>query len=225
LFEGLDKFLKESELYAHQITLDSVIKVGFQLSDTGENAALKLDKRISLVDEISDSDCLISMNSVTFQSILNGDSDFASLLARSNLSDSRPINFEILNNERSSDAFEAIKALMNFFFIPGLIKVKSLEKKFAGYAHGAHPIPLVYWGGLRYAWYHISAGEVLNIEGEKDHYPQAFIPLKGKGRIEVQDFSQDLEAEKIYYIPPNQIHKICAQSNIELIWIAWNTKD
>jgi mannose-6-phosphate isomerase-like protein (cupin superfamily) len=83
---------------------------------------------------------------------------------------------------------------------------------------------LVYWDGIRYAWYHISSGDVLNVEGEKDSYPQAVIPLRGNGKLELDELSLNLESDSVYYIPPNSTHKVYALSDVELIWLAWNSQ-
>jgi mannose-6-phosphate isomerase-like protein (cupin superfamily) len=163
------------------------------------------------------------MQSTIFEKIMEGEADFGALIGRSRLSDLRPINFEINIPERFSEAFETVKALMNGFFIPGKIKVRKLSKEYAGSAHGAKPIPITYWDGLRYAWYHVPAGEVLNRDGEKDAYPQAFLILKGRGVLELEEESLKVEAGKVYYIPPNGIHKLHAETDVEMTWLAWNT--
>ncbi|MBN2231172.1 MAG: cupin domain-containing protein, partial [Candidatus Thorarchaeota archaeon] len=74
----------------------------------------------------------------------------------------------------------------------------------------------------RTSWYHIPRGSVLNEAGEKDPWPQAFILLKGKGRMILDDSIVALEPSAIYYIPRNVLHQVHADEDIELIWIAWD---
>jgi len=76
---------------------------------------------------------------------------------------------------------------------------------------------------LRYAWYHVPAGEVLNRDGEKDPYPQAFLILKGEGVLELEDETLKVDVGKVYYVPPNGIHKLHAETDIEMTWLAWDT--
>ena len=94
----------------------------------------------------------------------------------------------------------------------------------AGEAHGARPIPLVYWKGLRYAWYHVPAGSILNEGGEKDPWPQAFVILKGSGEVHILDEVLGLSPNTIYYIPRNCTHQVHAKEDIELLWIAWDAE-
>jgi quercetin dioxygenase-like cupin family protein len=96
-----------------------------------------------------------------------------------------------------------------------------MKLELTGSAHGAKPIPLVYWDDLRSAWYHVSKGTTLNEEGEKDPYPQAFIVLKGKGRLELEGLEVEVKPQNTYYIPRNSLHKVHADEDVELIWLAW----
>jgi mannose-6-phosphate isomerase-like protein (cupin superfamily) len=163
------------------------------------------------------------MKSTTFQQIIDGNADFGALIGRSRMSDIRPINVEIRNPDRFPEALETVKSLMNGFFIPGRVKVRKLSKEYAGSAHGAKPIPITYWQGLRYSWYHVPSGAVLNQEGEKDPYPQAFLILKGNGVLELEEESLKVETGNVYYIPPNGLHKLHSETDIEMTWLAWDT--
>ncbi|MBD3206966.1 hypothetical protein GF319_11580 [Candidatus Bathyarchaeota archaeon] len=223
LSEGLESLVAESVLYTDQLKSESPIKIGFKLTDTGEESSIRVHEQLTVLPNTSEAVCLITMKSSTFKSILEGEADFAALIGRSRMSDRRPINLKVHDQARFDEVFETVKALMTVFFLPGRIKSKKLSREFAGSAHGAHPIPLVYWERLRYAWYHVSSGEVLNIEGEKDPYPQAILALKGEGKLELDAFPMDMELNRIYYIPPNSIHRVHAITDIELIWMAWNT--
>ena len=211
LLEGLKRLINDSELYTDQLKTENPINIGFRLLDTNEEAALIVHDKVTVAEDVSNSIVILTMQSTTFNKILDGEADFAALIGRSRMSDIRPINYEIKNPERFNEAFETMKALMNVFFIHGKVKIRKLSKELAGSAHGAHPIPIVYRKGLRYAWYHIAGGEVLNVGGEKDPYPQAFLLLKGKGVLELEETSLVLEPGKVYYIPPNSLHKVHAE--------------
>lgn len=223
LLKGLKKLVDDSKLYKDQLKTEKTIQIGFKLLDTNEEASLIIHENIAITEDTSNSILILTMQYNTFKQIIDGEADFAALIGRSRMSDIRPINFEINKPERFGEAFEAVKSLMNVFFTPGLVKVKILSKEFAGQAHGAHPIPLVYWDGIKYAWYHIGAGEVLNQEGEKDPYPQAFMIIKGKGVLKLEAESIVLETGKVYYIPPKSLHKVHAETDIEMTWLAWDT--
>ncbi|MCW4049860.1 MAG: hypothetical protein NWE89_09000 [Candidatus Bathyarchaeota archaeon] len=223
LLEGLRRLIEDSELYIDQLKTDIPIDIGFRLLDTGEEAALIVSDSLTVTEDVSDSIVVLTMQSDTFNKILKGEADFAALIGRSRMSDVRLINYVIQIPERFGMAFETVKALMNVFFTPGKIKARKLSKELAGSAHGAHPIPIVYWQGLRYAWYHIASGEVLNEDGEKDPYPQAFLLLKGKGILQLETASLVLEPGKVYYIPPNSLHMVLAETDIEMTWLAWDT--
>ena len=112
---------------------------------------------------------------------------------------------------------------MTLFFTPGKLKAKKLKKQMAGEAHGAHPIPIAYWNGVRYAWYFIKEGETLNEAGEVDPYPQVFVILNGEGIAQIGDQDIDLSPEMAVYIPINTIHRVLAKQDLTLMWLAWAT--
>ena len=95
------------------------------------------------------------------------EADAFALAGRSHIKEKRPIDFELLDQKRFPEIMETIKGLATFFLNPGKIKTKQLQLNLAGEAHGARPIPIVYWKGLRYAWYHIPADSILNEDGER----------------------------------------------------------
>ena len=137
------------------------------------------------------------------------------------MADVRPVNFEIFTEEKAALIWEVGKAMLTYLFTPGRVKVKSLALALAGEAHGAHPIPLVYWDGMRSSWIYLKKGEVLNVEGEKDPWPQLFVILKGQGRAIIGDEEFDVEPNRVVYVPMNLVHQLRAVSDIELIWLAW----
>ena len=152
------------------------------------------------------------------------DADAFALAGRSHIKESRPIDFEFIDQDRAAEIMETIKGLATFFLNPGRIKTKQLRLDLAGQAHGARPIPLVYWKGLRYAWYHIPAENILNEDGEQDPWPQAFVVLKGSGKVYVSDEILEIQPETVYYIPRNCTHQVHAEKAIELLWIAWDAE-
>jgi hypothetical protein len=121
------------------------------------------------------------------------------------------------------NALETMKALMTVFCTPGRVKVRAIRKELAGDAHGAHPIPLVYWQGIRAAWYHVGPRETLNEEGERDMYPQCVIPLEGRGVLMLEQENPTLEPGNAYYVPPGSIHKVRTKAGLTLLWLAWGT--
>ena len=163
------------------------------------------------------------MESTVFRRLLAGEADFGALIGRSKASEVRPINLEFPDPSKMLEAWRKAKPLMNFFFSPGLVKSKTLSPEFAGEAHGAHPIPLVYWDGLRSSWYHVPRGTVLNEAGEADPYPQLFVILEGGGRLVLDEEAAEVEAGRAYYVPPNSVHMVEALTDMRLIWIAWDT--
>ena len=223
LLQGLKSLVKLSELYQEQYKTKKPVQIGFKLTDTGEEASLIFHNKITIKADTSDAIVILTMQSTTFQQMIEGKAYFSALIGRSRMSDIRPINVEIRIPERFPEALEAVKSLMNGFFIPGRVKIRKLNKEYAGSAHGAKPIPIAYWDGLRYSWYHVPAGAVLNKEGERDPYPQAFLILKGNGVLELEEESLLVESGKVYYIPPNGLHKLYSETDIEMTWLAWGT--
>jgi mannose-6-phosphate isomerase-like protein (cupin superfamily) len=134
------------------------------------------------------------------------------------MDEERSIEFEIYKKDRVKEIWEVGKALLTYFFVPGKIKFKRLKPELAGCAHGAHPIPLTYWDGLRSSWILVKKGEILNKQGEKDPWPQLFIILEGKGIVGDKEF--EVEPNMVVYIPKNTIHQITAEEDTKVIWLA-----
>jgi len=222
LIDGLNQLITEAKAYSDQFTMDAPINIEIKLTDTMETAILRVHQEITLNNGPSP-DLRLYMTQETFTRIMEGKADFGAMIGRSKLSDKRPIDFELINPSKTSKIMGALYPLMTMFFTPGIIKVKTLNKSMAGEAHGAHPIPLVYWNGIRYAWYHIDKGETLNVAGEKDPYPQTFQIIKGTGVAQIGEKSLDIYPGQAIYVPANVEHKIKAYENIELLWLAWKT--
>jgi len=216
--------LKEVLLYLDLIkTNKDEIRVSVELLDTGEVATLTLGDKIEVVNGFVNPDCKIIMKRQVLKSIVEGRVDAFALAGRGRADEVRPIEFEIYNKERSKEIWETVRALLTYFFIPGRIKVRNLRPELAGYAHGAHPIPILYWNELRFAWYIVKAGEVINKEKTKDPWPQMFIILKGKGKAIIHDEQFEIKPNTVIYIPRNSIHQITAEEDVELFWMAWQT--
>ncbi|MDF1520199.1 MAG: hypothetical protein RQ728_01930 [Brevefilum sp.] len=46
----------------------------------------------------------------------------------------------------------------------------------------------------------------MNIEGDTDPFPQAFVIFQGIGYTKISEFTQEVGAEKAYFIPPDSDH-------------------
>jgi mannose-6-phosphate isomerase-like protein (cupin superfamily) len=224
LLSIMDILLKEASLYLDLVkTNKGEIRISVELSDTGEVATLTLGDKIEVVDGSVNPDCKITMKRQVLKNIVKGRTDAFALSARGRADEVRPIEFKIYNKERSKEIWETVRALLTYFFIPGRIKVRNLRPELAGYAHGAHPIPILYWNGLRFGWYIVKAGEILNKEGTKHPWPEMFIVLKGKGKATIHDEQFEIKPNTVIYIPRNSIHQITAEDDVELFWMAWQT--
>jgi mannose-6-phosphate isomerase-like protein (cupin superfamily) len=211
------------ELYGDLVRQEEdEIRVAVVLTDTGEEATLTLRDKIEVGGGSDEADLKMTMERRIFDEVLRGEADFGALIGRSRMSDVRPINFQFLKPERASAITDALKAMITFF-TPGRVKVKELSWRLAGLAHGAHPIPLVYWDGIRLAWYQVRKGEVVNEEGERDSYPQVFIVLKGRGTIFIDETELELRPNTAVYVPINSVHKVKADEDVEAVWFAWKT--
>ena len=197
------------------------IRVSVELSDTGETATLVLGNKIEVVDGSVNPYGKLSMTRQVLEKIAEGSADAFALAARGRSDEVRPIEFEVYNKERSKEMWETEAALLTYFFTPGRIKVRSLSPELAGYAHGAHPIPIVYWNGLRSSWYIVKAGETLNKEGTRHSWLEMFIILKGKGKATIHNKQFKIKPNTAIYIPRNSVHQITAEEDVELFWMAW----
>jgi len=223
LVEGLSHLVEDADLYLDLLKLEEgQVHIAVELTDSRETATIVLGETIRLVEGAEEPDLLLSMQMHVFDEVLRGEADFGALIGRSKMSDVRPINFKILNPNRTAAISEALK-MMVFLFTPGRVKVKELREELAGEAHGARPIPLVYWDGVRFAWYVVKEGEVLNEAGERDPYPQAFVILRGRGSFILDDVEIELRPKTVIYVPCNSVHQIRAEENVEAIWLAWQT--
>ena len=218
----MKKLLKDASLYMDLIkTYKHEIRVSVELSDTGEAATLILGDKVEVVDGSVNPDGKLSMTRQVLENIAEGRADAFALAARGRSDEVRPIEFEVYSKERSKEMWETEAALLTYFFTPGRIKVRSLSPELAGYAHGAHPIPIVYWNGLRSGWYIVKAGETLNKEGTRHSWPEMFIILKGKGKAIVHKKQFEIKPNTAIYIPRNSVHQVTAEEDVELFWMAW----
>jgi len=158
LVEGLGRLLSDAELYRDQLTREEPVRVGLRLTDTEEEATLGFGESVTLEPGLKAPAVTLTMESCVFRGIMDGSRDFGAMIGRSKMSDIRPINYQLNEPGRLGDAMETVKALMTVFFTPGRVKVRPLRRELAGDAHGAHPIPLVYWRGVRSAWYNVNPG-------------------------------------------------------------------
>jgi hypothetical protein len=143
---------KDASLYADLIRINKrEIRISVELTDTGETATLILGDKIEVVDGSENPNGKLSMTRQVLNNIAEGRADAFALAGRGGSDEARPIEFEVYSEERSKEVWETIRALLTYFFTPEKIKIKRLHLKLAGEAHEAHPIPLVYWDGLRYS--------------------------------------------------------------------------
>lgn len=222
----LGKLLEEAVFYMDLIKPpEGEIKICVELADIRETATLVLGDKPKVIEGcVGGSDGKISMKKQVLTNILEGKADAFALAARARMDETRPIEFEIYKKERMKELGEVGKVLLTYFFVPGKIKVKYLSPELAGHAHGAHPIPLVYWNGLRSSWIIVKKGEILNKEEEKDPWPQLFIVLEGKGKGIVGDKEFEVKSDMVFYIPKNTIHQLIAEEDIKVIWLAWQAE-
>jgi mannose-6-phosphate isomerase-like protein (cupin superfamily) len=222
LVEGLCKLTEDAVHYMDLMTLvDEEIRIELSLIDSEEKATLVVGRGIKTLEGSVDPDVRLTMEKKIYEDIIAGDADFGALIGRSRMSEARPIDGEFLKPDKASAAMEVIKTMMTVFFTPGRVKVKRLRKELAGEAHGAHPMPLVYHDDLRYAWYIVKKGEILNEAGEADPYPQVVVVLKGEGVMLIGDEKLDLEPQMVVYIPKDVLHQIEASEDVEILWLAW----
>lgn len=223
LKKSVRKLVDQLGLFKTEITqITEKMNVGILLTDTKESVTLAISDDIDVIESLNNTLFDVKMRSDIFDKILRGEADAFALAGRAKMSEKRPVDFEIHEKEKASEIMEVLKAIMTFLFNPGIIKSKSLEIQFAGDAHGAKPIPLVYWKGLRYAWYHIPKGSILNEEKEHDPWPQLFVVLNGKGTVIIGDNEESLETNKSYYVPRNSLHQVKAKTDVQLLWLAWD---
>jgi mannose-6-phosphate isomerase-like protein (cupin superfamily) len=222
-FQILKQLLRDSVLYMDLVkSVTQEIRVCVKLSDTLESATIIVASEMKVLEGSADPDATVIMKSKVLKDIAGGKADAFALAGRGRADEKRPIEFEIHTKARAKEIWEVGKALLTFFFTPGRIKIKDLSPERAGQAHGAHPIPLVYWNGIRYSWILVKAGETLNKEGEKDPWPQTFIILEGKGKATIGDVTFQVEPEKAIFVPTNSMHQITAEKDLKLLWLAWN---
>jgi mannose-6-phosphate isomerase-like protein (cupin superfamily) len=225
LIDTLTQLLEDSELYADLLHIfPESINIGIELTDTNESATLTLGNEQTVDKGLKDVAVRITMTSDILTKIMRREADAFALAGRAHVKDSRPIDFDSIDQNRAVEVMEAIKGLGTFYLNPGRIKTRQLRLDLAGHAHGARPIPIVYWKGLRYAWYHIPTGSILNEDGEKDPWPQAFVVLKGSGKVHILDEILELEPGTVYYIPRNCTHQVHVETPVELLWIAWDAE-
>jgi hypothetical protein len=221
-FKALTRLLEDATLYIDQLKPpQGETRICVELSDTKETATLVLGNNPQVLKDSQNPDCKILMEKRVLLDLLERKADAFALAGRGKMDEKRPIDFEIYNKERAGEIWEVIKTVLTCFFTPGKIKVKSLKPELAGLAHGAHPIPLVYWNGMRSSWILVKKGEILNKEGERDPWPQLFMILQGKGRCVVGGVELGIEPSLVVYVPKNTVHQLMAEEDTTMIWLAW----
>lgn len=221
LVDEMKGLMDAAELYMDLIVPENELRLCFELVDTKEAVTIILKDEPEIIEGSVEPDARLYTKRPVFDKILCGEADIFSLIGRAKATDVRPVEFDIYDKERAAEIWEVGKAMLMYFFTPGRVKVRRLVPELGGEAHGAHPIPLVYWDGMRSSWIYLKGGDVLNEAGERDPWPQLFVILKGRGRAIIGDEELDVEPNMAVYVPVKTIHQVRAETDIELIWLAW----
>jgi mannose-6-phosphate isomerase-like protein (cupin superfamily) len=222
LQDMMNQLLEDMELYGNTLKFtDSHFAIGIELTDTSESVTMVIDDKVTIEGGLQNPVVKLKFSRDLLEKAMRGKADLFALGGRSHIDDKKPVDFEFLDKSRMKESMEALYRIAIYFFVPGRIKSRKMKLELTGSVHGAKPIPLVYWDDLRTAWYHVPAGSTLNEAGKKDLYPQAFIVLKGKGRLELEGSEVEIVPQTTYYIPRESTHKVRADEDVKLIWLAW----
>jgi hypothetical protein len=219
----LRRMLEDSSLYLDLIRGEMPeFRACIRLGDLDEAATIVIGEEADIVEGCISPDLEMKMDSETLERILQGRADAFALAARARWNEERPVELKINREE----ALESGRALLTYLFAPegvGKIRMRRMCEELAGEAHGGHPIPLIYWNGLRSSWYLVKSGEILNREGERDPWPQLILVLRGRGRAKIHEEEFEVKPKMAIYIPKNCVHQIVAEEDMELIWISWQS--
>jgi mannose-6-phosphate isomerase-like protein (cupin superfamily) len=88
---------------------------------------------------------------------------------------------------------------------------------------GVSLVGLYYYPGFRSAWYAVKGKESLNGDGDSSPYPQAYVVIRGKARIQIDRRAVEVPAGESIYIPPGAKHAVQSQdgAEVEVLWLAW----
>ncbi|HSM25359.1 MAG TPA: cupin domain-containing protein [Anaerolineaceae bacterium] len=172
-------------------------------------------------------EAIVTLSQSTLEKLYSGTLSPITACARANINDKAPLDF-ILPEGKKLDAnlYQAMILFVQRFFNPRLPELLLFGDQFSRQVHGGNVCGLFYSPGFRSAWYQISPNQQLNNPGDTNPFPQAFIFIKGSGKVKIGEITQDINAGQSVYIPPGTEH-ICWSSDdepLELIFLAWGEK-
>jgi mannose-6-phosphate isomerase-like protein (cupin superfamily) len=174
-----------------------------------------------------DFDAIVKLTQDTLEKLYLGTYSPITACGRANIKDKAPLDF-LLPEGKKLDAslYQAMILFVQRFFNPNLPETILFGEEYSRQVHGANVCGLIYSPGFRSAWYQISPNQQLNNPGDTNPFPQAFIFIKGSGKVKIGDITQEIHAGQSVYIPPGTEH-ICWSSEhepVELIFLAWGEK-
>ena len=172
-------------------------------------------------------DVIVTLTQGILIDLFSGSISPITACGRANIKDKAPLDF-ILPEGKKLDAslYKAMILFVQRFFNPKIPEIVFFGDEFSRQVHGGNVCGLFYSPGFRSAWYQISPNQQLNNPGETNPFPQAFIFIKGSGKVKIGENIFEVNAGQSIYIPPGTEH-ICWSSEhepIELIFLAWGEK-
>jgi mannose-6-phosphate isomerase-like protein (cupin superfamily) len=167
---------------------------------------------------------MFSFTKKTLFDIYSGRMTGFTAIARENLSDHSPLDFQLGPGvEMTPEVLDQLYEFIQHFFNTTLPEMIITNKSHARLVHGAYAIPLFYHTGFRSAWYQVEKGQKLNKIGDTNPFSQAFIIIQGKGYAKIGDFIQEITAGNTYYVPPESDHVLWTNEEmpLQLIYLAW----
>ena len=213
--------------YQQKRTQEDSLVIQFQILPDLESWTLIVESGEELILEKASSsvpDIIFTLRAETLQSITSGEMTGLTAIARENISDKTPLDFELgPNTEMSSEIMAQFLRFVQRFFNPTVPEKIVLDQSHARLVHGAWAIPMFYHLGFRSAWYQIEKGQRLNEPGDTNPFPQAFVFLSGSGNVKIGDSVEEVEYGRAYFIPPGTEHLVWNedQEPITMIFLAW----
>lgn len=174
-----------------------------------------------------DFEAIVTLTQSTLEKLYSGTFSPITACGRANIRDKAPLDFILPEGKKLDDSlYQAMILFVQRFFNPKLPETIFFGDEYSRLVHGGNVCGLFYSPGFRSAWYQISPNQQLNNPGDTNPFPQAFIFIKGSGKVKIGEITQDINAGQSVYIPPGTEH-ICWSSKhepIELIFLAWGEK-
>ena len=177
--------------------------------------------------DANDFDVIVTLTQNILNDLFSGSISPITACGRANIKDKAPLDF-ISPEGKKLDAslYKAMILFVQRFFNPKIPETVFFGDEFSRQVHGGNVCGLFYSPGFRSAWYQISPDQQLNNPGDTNPFPQAFIFIKGSGKVKIGENIIEVNAGQSVYIPPETEH-ICWSSeheSIELIFLAWGEK-